>query len=61
MLGHRAVPANWLEERGKFDPATLRFPYNLVPYLRRLPVSDIRDWKAIHDWASGVAEKLQPT
>jgi len=46
---------------GKFDPAKLRFPYNLVPALKRLPASDIRDWKAIHDWASGVAEKLQPT
>lgn len=45
---------------GKFDPAKLRFPYNLVPALKRLPVSDIRDWKAIHDWASDVAEKLQP-
>jgi len=44
---------------GKFDPAKLRFPYNLVPALKRLPVSDIRDWKAIHEWASDVAEKLQ--
>ncbi len=46
---------------GKFDPAQLRFPYNLLPALKRLPASDIRDWKAIHDWASAVAEKLQPT
>jgi len=46
---------------GKFDPAKLRFPYNLVPALKRLPVSDIRDWKAIHDWASCLAEKLQHT
>ena len=45
---------------GKFDPAKLRFPYNLVPYLKRLPASDIRDWKAIHAWASSLAEKLQP-
>jgi menaquinone-dependent protoporphyrinogen oxidase len=45
---------------GKFDPAKLRFPYNLVPYLKRLPASDIRDWKAIHAWASNLAEKLQP-
>jgi len=44
---------------GKFDPAKLRFPYNLLPALKRLPASDIRDWKAIHEWASGVAEKLQ--
>jgi menaquinone-dependent protoporphyrinogen oxidase len=45
---------------GKFDPANLRFPYNLVPYLKRLPVSDIRDWKAIRVWASRVVEKFQP-
>jgi menaquinone-dependent protoporphyrinogen oxidase len=45
---------------GKFDPANLRFPYNLVPYLKRLPASDIRDWKAIRAWASNLAEKLQP-
>ena len=43
---------------GKFDPAKLRFPYNLVPYLKRLPASDIRDWTAINAWASSIAEKL---
>jgi menaquinone-dependent protoporphyrinogen oxidase len=45
---------------GKFDPANLRFPYNLVPYLKRLPVSDIRDWAAIRAWASSLAERLRP-
>jgi menaquinone-dependent protoporphyrinogen oxidase len=45
---------------GKFDPAKLRFPYNLVPALKRLPASDIRDWTAIRAWASSVAEKFQP-
>jgi menaquinone-dependent protoporphyrinogen oxidase len=44
---------------GKFDPAELRFPYNLVPYLKRLPASDIRDWEAIRAWASNLAEKFQ--
>ena len=44
---------------GKFDPRTLRFPYNLVPALKRLPASDIRDWKAIHNWAGEIVEKLQ--
>jgi len=46
---------------GKFDPAKLHFPYNLVPYLKRLPASDIRDWNAIRAWASTVAEKLPRT
>jgi menaquinone-dependent protoporphyrinogen oxidase len=36
---------------GKFDPATLRFPWNLLPALNRLPASDIRDWTAIRAWA----------
>jgi menaquinone-dependent protoporphyrinogen oxidase len=39
---------------GKFDPAKLRFPYNLVPALKRLPASDIRDWNAIRAWASSL-------
>ena len=43
---------------GKFDPARLTFPYNLIPALKRMPVSDIRDWEAIRAWADGLAEKL---
>jgi menaquinone-dependent protoporphyrinogen oxidase len=35
---------------GKFDPQTLRFPYNLVPGLKKLPAADIRDWDAIETW-----------
>ena len=45
---------------GKFDPAALRFPYNLIPALKRMPVNDIRDWPAIRAWASGLAAKFQP-
>lgn len=45
---------------GKFDPATLRFPFNLIPGLRKLPVSDIRDWDAIHAWANRLAGTFQP-
>ena len=36
---------------GKFDPAKLRFPWNLVPALKNMPPSDLRDWPAIHAWA----------
>lgn len=46
---------------GKFDPAKLRFPYNLLPGLKNMPVSDVRDWTAIRAWASDLATKLQPT
>ena len=45
---------------GKFDPQQLRFPMNLLPALRQMPPSDIRDWTAIRTWASGLAGKLQP-
>jgi len=36
---------------GKFDPATLRFPWSWLPALKNLPASDIRDWDAIRAWA----------
>jgi len=45
---------------GKFDPARLGFPFNLIPPLRKMPASDIRDWTAIRAWASEVAAALQP-
>jgi len=45
---------------GKFDPAKLRFPYNLIPALRNLPACDIRDWTAIRAWANDLVAKLQP-
>lgn len=45
---------------GKFDPAALRFPFNLVPVLRKMPASDIRDWEAIRAWAGDLATKLYP-
>jgi len=45
---------------GKFDPAKLTFPYNLVPGLKKMPVSDIRDWTAIRAWASSLPAKLRP-
>jgi menaquinone-dependent protoporphyrinogen oxidase len=44
---------------GKFDPALLRFPWNLLPALRMMPPSDIRDWTAIRTWASNLADKFQ--
>lgn len=41
---------------GKFDPAKLRFPWSLVPAMRQMPASDIRDWAAIRAWA----ERIRP-
>ena len=45
---------------GKFDPQKLTFPHNLLPALKNMPASDIRDWTAIRAWASDLAEKFQP-
>jgi menaquinone-dependent protoporphyrinogen oxidase len=44
---------------GKFEPAKLRFPYSLIPALKKIPASDERDWEAIRTWAVGVAENLK--
>jgi menaquinone-dependent protoporphyrinogen oxidase len=43
---------------GKFDPLHLRFPYNLIPALKQMPASDIRDWEAIRAWARSLSERL---
>lgn len=42
---------------GKFDPAKLRFPLNLVPAMKKMPASDVRDWTAIRAWARDLAAK----
>ena len=45
---------------GRFDPARLRFPWNLIPALKQMSPSDLRDWAAIQAWASSLAAKFQP-
>jgi menaquinone-dependent protoporphyrinogen oxidase len=45
---------------GKFDPEKLTFPHNLVPALKKMPASDIRDWTAICAWANDLAAQFQP-
>ncbi|HRW08966.1 MAG TPA: flavodoxin domain-containing protein [Caldilineaceae bacterium] len=54
------TPADITIFGGKFDPAKLGFPYTLIPALRRIPVSDIRDWVVIRSWADALAAKFQP-
>lgn len=44
-------PASVLLVGGRFDPARLRFPYNLIPALKQAPPSDARDWDQIRGWA----------
>jgi len=43
---------------GKYDPAYLRFPMNMLA--GKEPASDIRDWTAIRAWARNLAAKLKP-
>jgi menaquinone-dependent protoporphyrinogen oxidase len=43
---------------GKYDPAKLRFPINLLA--GKEPASDVRDWTAIRAWATNLAAKLEP-
>ena len=45
---------------GRFDPAKLHFPWNLIPAMKQMPPSDLRDWDAIRGWASTLAAQLQP-
>jgi menaquinone-dependent protoporphyrinogen oxidase len=44
---------------GRFDPTHLRFPWNLIPALKQMPSSDLRDWEAIRSWAGSLTEKVQ--
>ena len=37
---------------GKYDPAKLRFPVNLLA--GKEPASDLRDWTSIRDWAANL-------
>jgi menaquinone-dependent protoporphyrinogen oxidase len=45
---------------GKFDPEKLTFPHNLVPALKKMPASDVRDWTAIRSWGNDLAAQFQP-
>jgi len=43
---------------GKFDPTKLTFPFNVLPGLKQMPASDIRDWTKIQEWADELAKKF---
>jgi menaquinone-dependent protoporphyrinogen oxidase len=40
---------------GKFDPANLGFLFKLIPAVRKMPVSDARDWNLIREQANALA------
>ena len=43
---------------GRYDPAALRFPLNLLA--GKTPASDIRDMNAVRAWAGSLAAKFEP-
>ena len=45
---------------GRLDPEKLGFPFSILPPLRKLPPSDVRDWDAIHAWSASLPAALQP-
>jgi menaquinone-dependent protoporphyrinogen oxidase len=55
----------WLEPAaikvfgGRFDPARFRFPYSFLPAMKKIPVSDIRDWTKINNWAANLPSVLK--
>lgn len=51
-------PASKAVFGGKYDPAKAPFPYNLVPGMKKSPVTDIRDWDVIRGWAEQVGERF---
>ncbi len=65
MLDKELVKFTWLKPvsieivGGKLDPAKFRFPHNLIPAMRSMPASDIRNWEAIRAWANSLPAKLE--
>lgn len=62
QLGQELAKFPWLAPvslamfGGKYDPACLRFPLNLLA--GKEPASDLRDWAAIHAWARTLPRSL---
>jgi menaquinone-dependent protoporphyrinogen oxidase len=44
---------------GKFDPAKLGLPWNLLARMKTMPATDIRDWTAIRAWARDLSTRLE--
>jgi menaquinone-dependent protoporphyrinogen oxidase len=43
---------------GCWDPAKLGFPFSLLPAMKNVPITDARNWTAIHAWAETLRDKL---
>lgn len=44
---------------GRFDPARLGFPFNLIPFFCRIPRCDSINWELIREEAGGLAEQFR--
>jgi len=51
-------PASMQIVGGRFDPQKLGLPYKLIPGMRHMPPSDLRDWDAIRTWAASLPSRL---
>jgi menaquinone-dependent protoporphyrinogen oxidase len=64
QLDQELVKLPWLKPvsieivGGKYDAEKLSFPMSLLPALRNMPPSDLRDWDAIRRWAESLAPLL---
>ena len=43
---------------GRWDVSKMGFPFAWLPGVRRMPLSDARDWEAIRKWAEGLLPML---
>ena len=44
---------------GRFDPARMGFPFNVIPAMRKIPASDALDWDLIRDKAGELATRFK--
>lgn len=51
-------PVSTADFAGVFDPGKVSFAERLLGKAMKMPVGDFRDWDAIHNWASGLADLL---
>ena len=44
---------------GRFDPEKLRFPWTMLPAMKNIPPSDLRDWCAINQWTINLVHQFK--
>lgn len=66
MLNQDLAKFSWLKPvavelmGGKFDPAKgVKFPWNLLPAIKNMTASDLRDWEGIRKWTVNITWLFQ--